>query len=299
MKLSVHPLFFAAGIFSAVFGGLPVFLIYTLPALVQECGHIFCARRMGFECSCVKLMPYGAAAVCKIDGILPADEVKLALAGPAVNAAICACTAALWWFFPITYAWTDVVMQANAVMLAVNILPAYPLDGGRVARCILSKVMSPRAASIAIRAATVLVAGGVASLFFFTEVGINAFVFAGFLLVSAFSKDVPASKINFIGHSRLMRGVEIKYILAAPSLTYRRAIGFLDDKRYVIFRTEDGRQVTQDELCEGFAVHGIYESIFGEECAEKRKECDEESKERTEKSAPDLRRTEIFEEDDT
>ena len=134
VKISIHPLFVAAGIFSALFGGLPVFMIYTLTALLHECGHIFCAHGMGFACSGIKLMPYGAAAVCEIEGISARDEVKLALAGPAVNAAVCVALAGLWWFLPDTYAWADTVMQANAVMLAINILPAYPLDGGRVAR---------------------------------------------------------------------------------------------------------------------------------------------------------------------
>ena len=100
MKISIHPLFVAAGILSALFGGLPVFVIYTLTALLHECGHIFCAGSMGFTCEKIRLMPYGAAAVCDIDGIKWRDEVALALAWPAVNAAICMGVAALWWFFP-------------------------------------------------------------------------------------------------------------------------------------------------------------------------------------------------------
>ena len=74
MKISVHPLFFAAGIACALFGGLPIFLIYTLTALAHECGHIFCAHGMGFSCEGIKLMPYGAAAVCEIEGISPDDS---------------------------------------------------------------------------------------------------------------------------------------------------------------------------------------------------------------------------------
>lgn len=263
MKISVHPLFFAAGIACALFGGLPIFLIYTLTALAHECGHIFCAHGMGFSCEGIKLMPYGAAAVCEIEGISPSDEVKLALAGPAVNAAICVSLAGLWWFYPITYAYTDTVMQANVVMLAINVMPAYPLDGGRVARCVLEKFMPARAAGIVLRCITVALAGGVASLFFLADAGANCLVFAGFLLVSAFTKSVPASKITFVGERRIKRGLEIKYVLADAGLTYRRAIRFLDDKKYVVFRTADGRELTQDELFEGFARHGIYDKVFG------------------------------------
>ena len=263
MKLSIHPLFVAAGIFSALFGGLPVFVIYTLTALLHECGHIFCARKMGFDCQRVKLMPYGAAAVCEIEGISCRDEVRLALAGPAVNAFICVALAGLWWFFPDTYAYTDVVMQANAVMLAVNMLPAYPLDGGRVAGCVMGRFCSPRVKNIVLRTLAAVLAAAVASLFFWTDVGASCLVFAAFLLCSAFSKAPPACKIDFASAAKLRRGLEIKFILTDSSMTYRRAVRFLDDKRYVVFRTEDGEEVTQDELCEGFLSHDVGDGIFG------------------------------------
>lgn len=262
MKITIHPLFFAAGIATAIFGGLPVFLIYTLTALAHECGHIFCAHSMGFSCERVKLMPYGAAAECEIEGISPADEIKLSLAGPLVNAAICIFMAGLWWFWPVTYAYTDTVMAANAVTFIINMLPAYPLDGGRVARCLLTKFMSERAANITLRAVTVLLALGIASLFFFTDAGTNCITFGAFLLCSAFTKPPAACKINFVENKKLKRGLEVKYILADRSLTYRRAVRLLDDKKYVVFRTPEGDEVTQDELLSSFLNRGIYDKVF-------------------------------------
>ena len=130
-------------------------------------------------------------------------------------------------------------------------------------RCALEKFMSARAANIVLRCLAVVLAGGIASLFFFTDAGANCLVFAGFLLVSAFTKSVPASKISFVGERRIKRGLEIKYVLTDGSLTYRRAIRFLDDKKYVVFRTADGREITQDELFEGFTSRGIYDKVFG------------------------------------
>ena len=73
MKFTLHPLFIAIGLLSAIFGGLTVFIIYALTALLHECGHIFCAARLGYRCEKVSLMPYGAAAVCDTEGISAAD----------------------------------------------------------------------------------------------------------------------------------------------------------------------------------------------------------------------------------
>ena len=109
MKITIHPLFLAVGLLSALFGGLPIFIICALTALLHECGHIFCAARLGFECKKISLMPFGAAAVCDIEGISPSDEVKLSLAGPLVNFILCVGVAGLWWFFPETYAYTDLI----------------------------------------------------------------------------------------------------------------------------------------------------------------------------------------------
>lgn len=262
MKFSVHPLFVAAGLLCALFGGLPVFAIYTLTALLHECGHIFCAYGMGFYCSKVTLMPYGAAAVCNIDGITARDELKLALAGPAVNAALCVALAGLWWFFPDTYAWTDTVMQANTVMLAINILPAYPLDGGRAARCILCRIMPERAADIILRALTVLFSLTLAVLSVIFGAGFNGVAFCTLLLCAAFTKPVPACKINFAAPQRLKRGLEIRYVLVDEDITYRRALKYLGDKYYVVLRTETGREVSQDELYSGFLSCGIYDRVF-------------------------------------
>ena len=166
MKLTVHPLFLLVGLLSALFGGLPMFIISAVTALLHECGHIFCAARMGFECKNIKLMPYGAAAVCDIEGISPKDEIKLALAGPLVNLILCIAVAGLWWFYPVTYAYTDTVFAANASMLIINLLPAYPLDGGRVAGGALTKFLKPKTVNLVLRGAALVFAAALLVVFF-------------------------------------------------------------------------------------------------------------------------------------
>ena len=123
MKITVHPLFFAVIIFCAFFGGFFVSIIFALTALLHECGHVFCAARLGYECKQIKLMPYGAAAVCDIDGIKWRDEVALALAGPAVNAAICVGVAGPWGVFPSTYSLFGQKMGASPGTPLIKLLP--------------------------------------------------------------------------------------------------------------------------------------------------------------------------------
>lgn len=262
MKISIHPLFFAAIIASAVFGGFLACIIAALTALLHECGHVFCAARFGYRCEKIRIMPYGAVAVCEIDGIRAKEEVLLALSGPAVNCVICLILGGLWWFFPSTYAFTDVIMWTSLGMLLFNLLPAYPLDGGRVAKCVLARFLSPRAVKITLRAINVLAAAALVAVFFACGYNLTFLCFALFLLFAIFEKSPPAVKINYSTSATLKRGMEVKTILVGEDLTVLKALRFLDEKKYVILRTPSGRQVEQDELLKIIEERSMYDRVF-------------------------------------
>lgn len=265
MKISVHPLFFAVLVLCALFGGLPTTLICLLTALLHECGHVFCAARMGFKCEKIKIMPYGAAAVCELEGIRAADEIKLALAGPMVNAAICVFLAGLWWFFPETYAYTDTVLYANLAMLIVNLVPAYPLDGGRVAGCLLTKLFGTKASLIILKVVALLSAVGLTVGFFFSGYNPTFLAFALCLVFSAIEKPPQSELINFSSAGRLKRGIEVKYVLCDPSLTFKDAFKKLDGRHYLVLQLYDGEiadEITQDELYELASQKSIYDKVF-------------------------------------
>ena len=265
MKITLHPLFIAIGIAAAIFGGFPVFIIYALTALLHECGHIFCASRLGFKCEKISLMPYGAAAVCDTEGISPRDEIKLALSGPAVNALICVATAGLWWFFPVTYAFTDTVFSASAVMLAINLLPAYPLDGGRALRCLLIKFMPEKAAKLVLRVISGLLAVAFVLIFFLAYKNLSFLVFAVFLLVSAiFEKDTRLSRISY-KTKKPKRGKEIKHVMLSADSTFKDALRHIDSGRYLIIQFYgDGilDEICEDELFDLLQSKTIYDKIL-------------------------------------
>lgn len=265
MKITLHPLFIALGLASAIFGGLPVFLIYVLTALLHECGHIFCAARMGYSCEKISLMPYGASATCDTEGISPSDEIKLALAGPAVNASICVACAGLWWFFPASYPFTETVFKANAVTFAVNILPAYPLDGGRIARCLLTMVMPKKAARITLRALGGALSLAITLVFIFAYRNLSLLTFAAFLLVSSFGKEPLLTRINYAAR-KPRRGREIKSVMLNKDSTFKDAIRYFDGSRYLIFQFySDGilDEITEDELFAMMQNKSVYDKIIG------------------------------------
>lgn len=262
LKITVNPLFLAVGILSAIFGGFPVFVICVLTALLHECGHVFFAAKCGFECKKISLMPYGAAAVCDIEGISLSDEIKLALAGPLVNLVLVVAVAGLWWFFPVTYPYTDLLFYANAGMLLINLVPAYPLDGGRVLKCLLAKVADRKKVEIALRIAGLASAAALIVVFIFFR-NISLLLIAVFLIWSAFEKNPPAGKINFAARKK-KRGKEIKYVILDESATFADALKLTDSRKYLVMQIYGDKfidEITEDELYEKLQERGLYDRI--------------------------------------
>ena len=264
MKITAHPLFIALGIATAIFGGLPIYLIYALTALLHECGHIFCASRLGFKCEKISLMPYGASVIGSTEGIRVKDEIFLALAGPAVNGFICVLCAGLWWFYPITYAYTDTVFRANAVMLAINLLPAYPLDGGRVAGCILGRFMLAKRAKLVLRAVSIIISVTLVAVFFFALRNISLLIFSAFLLCSAFERDGVLTRITYRA-KKVKRGREMRHVILTERSTFKDALRYVDDGKYCVFQHfSNGMldEITEEELFELLETHSIYDTVF-------------------------------------
>lgn len=263
MKFRFHPLFLALGVAAACFHALPIYLICVLTALLHECGHIFYAARLGFKCEKISLMPYGASAICDTEGIRARDEVRLALAGPLVNALICVICAGLWWFFPVTYAYTDTVFSANAAMLVINLLPAYPLDGGRVASCLLGLFLTKRKVKIALRILSGVVSLACVLFFILLIRNITLLIFAVFLLFSALTREGVLSRIDYTS-KKLARGREVRHVMLSENSTFKDALRYINEGKYCIFDFySDGMldEICEEELFEMLQEHSIYDKI--------------------------------------
>lgn len=117
------------------------FLIYLLVVVIHECSHHIVARHLGYKLGKFYLMPYGVCLNYESDVFSGNDEILIALAGPLINYILCVICVAIWWMFPETYYYLDYFCFCNLVLATFNILPCFPLDGGRITVCLLSKFM--------------------------------------------------------------------------------------------------------------------------------------------------------------
>ena len=138
LKITIHPLFIVFSFILIYFGLINQFFIYLLVLCIHEYSHYFVAKRCGYVLNKMVFMPYGAGIGGESQIINPKHEILIAIAGPLVNLICVVVCVALWWIFPTTFIYTQTFVFASMALGFFNLLPVFPLDGGRVAICYLS-----------------------------------------------------------------------------------------------------------------------------------------------------------------
>ena len=234
-RLRIHPLFLAAGLVSAFTGDLLLFLAAALAAAEHECAHAFVARRYGFALDKLVLMPYGAVLSGDIAGIGKKRELAVPGAGPCAHPVTPLAFVALWWLFPETYPYTEAAASVSFSLFLVNLLPAYPLDGGRILHLLLSP-LGERRANVVCRAVTLLTASGVLAYFIWTcffDAAWTALVFSVLLAAGAFGGGRYA-RMTFSREKSFARGLEERRVVIAAERTVQDAFRHLREEKYLV-----------------------------------------------------------------
>ena len=246
-----------------------------LVAIEHECAHAFAAAKLGYSLNKIVLMPFGAIIDGDLRGISFKDEIYVAICGPLCNLITAAFFVALWWLVPTMYAFTDTACYSSLAIALVNLLPAYPLDGGRIFKCALARFFSrldPQTGRAEGRAETIcrIITVLFAAVFMVaflrqcvcSSPNFTLLAFALFLIVGAVGnrdKSAIYARMDFSCKAALQRGVEIRRVAISAACPTKNALRFLSRGSYLILEVYDEEEqhlfdLPQNELAAYFLL---------------------------------------------
>ncbi len=260
--------YLAHGDLAEAMSGLAFILALFGIVVLHELGHALAARRYGIRTRDITLLPIGGVARLERMPEDPWQELVVALAGPAVNVVLAAGI-----YFALALGrgvesldesvrvgggLLDQLFWVNVSLVAFNVLPAFPMDGGRVLRALLAMRLDyVRATQVAAS-----IGQGMAVLFAFLGLFFNPFlIFIGlFVWLGAAQEASMVQMRSALAGIPVRRAMITEFRTLRPDDTLDQAVehirsGFQQDFPVV----EDGRLVgvlTRSDLTAALGRHG-------------------------------------------
>ena len=219
--------------------GAVISLLFFASVLAHELSHAVVARRFGLKVKDITLFIFGGAATLEGEPKQPRDEALIAAAGPLTSLAIGAV------LFGI-----DVLVDQQEILAIVgwlgfinitlglfNLIPGFPMDGGRILHALLWKVRGDR--SVATRNAAgigrlfgyLLIAGGIFLIF----QGANLFTGVWLALIGWFLSNAAESAVAQVSVEHALKGIKVREVMESdpPSVTPNESVADLVNERLI------------------------------------------------------------------
>jgi len=234
--------------------GIASAILLFVSVLVHELAHSYIASKNGLPIARITLFFFGGVSEMREEPKNPRLEVKMAAAGPLTSFAIAAIFAGLWYLnltaggligITATFQYAALI---NALLGAFNLVPAFPLDGGRVLRGAMWSrsgnllKATTTASKIGEAFAYAMMFGGFAAIFLGDIVDGVWFLFLGWFLRSGAETSKSQTVI-----SEALAGVRVgdvmthEVVTVPPDMTIQRLVS-----EYFLVRTHGGYPVVQD-----------------------------------------------------
>lgn len=255
--------------------GIAFILALFACVTLHELGHALAARRYHFPTRHITLLPIGGVA--QMEGLpeKPSQELWVALAGPLVNVVI-----ALMLYIYLSISgnvpeisgmhhmgdkdfWTNLFV-ANITLAGFNLIPAFPMDGGRILRALLAfRFYRGKATKIAASIGQLL-----AMVFiFFGFFGNVWLMFIGiFIYLGAGSEAAYEAEKSALSGLTVKDAMMTRYTVLSPDDTLLKAVHYLlegQDKEFLVGSNDNLVGVlTRKGIIKGMAEHGQQASVI-------------------------------------
>lgn len=216
--------YYQQGGMDAAISGILFILALFVCVIAHEFGHAFAARRYGIQTPDVTLLPIGGMARLERMPEKPSEEIVVALAGPAVNIVI---AVVLYMILDARFDMSSLetlsdsrgdflarLAAVNIFLVVFNLIPAFPMDGGRVLRALLA-MSYPR--SRATRIAARIGQGFAFLLGFLGLLGNPLLIFIAIFVYIAASTEAQATELQEVARNIGVRDAMITRFETLPT----------------------------------------------------------------------------------
>ena len=237
--------------------------------ILHELGHSLTAQRFNIKTREISILPIGGVAQLESVPEKPKEELLVALAGPAVNVLI---AGALYPFVKLNASMAELenlsrigpanflaaLMSINLWLALFNLIPAFPMDGGRVLRALLAfKMTHAKATSIAASVGQVL-----AIVFVFFGFFSNPFlVFIGLFIFLGAQSEAVYARSKFILQGYTVSDVLMHQVptIDSSATAHQAALKLLESQNKNFLVTEEGRPagtISRDHIIKALGERG-------------------------------------------
>ncbi len=268
LSLRVNPLFLLILILFILTGMFMEVVVAFILVFMHELVHLIAAYRAGYSIRRIEIFPFGGVA--EYSGLIemaPWQEIKIALAGPLFNLILAG------FFILVEHklgasALTSLIIKYNLLIGGFNLLPALPMDGGRVLRAILvNKLGFQKGTLWAVKFAKKMAVIGViaASIALVYNLANVMVLFVGFFVYGAALKEekqIVYRLLNYLTHrEEIIRDFKVKPALnqvVRGELSVGEVVYFINPTRYNLFYVLDPEMRLAGILTETRLVNSFF-----------------------------------------
>ncbi|OQB25196.1 MAG: putative zinc metalloprotease Rip3 [Firmicutes bacterium ADurb.Bin182] len=250
-----------------IFGKSDILFTAFISLTLHELSHTLIAGAVGYKVLSVELQPFGFVANLSGNSLLPECELAIAAGGPVCSLISATGALAAVSAFPDFGPALHFFAQFNLMLAVLNLLPALPLDGGRMLRALLSKRLRPRTATLigiwsGIVISALMVAAAI-GLLIKNTVNITLFIIGFFLLAAAVKeyRNIDGMQLSALmaRSDSLRRGERLKLCHTAMhfGVTAAEALKTTHAGRFNVILVVDDTMRKLGELDEGKLIEGI------------------------------------------
>ena len=275
-RLIINGIFIPVTIAMCYLKGIDTVVAFLAALVIHEAAHATMSSALGVHVYSLEVLPFGCAANMESFAVINGGkEIAMALAGPLANIVG---AAAVYVAGRVGYGgeFASAFFKSSIMLGAMNMLPALPLDGGRVIATLLSLGMPHMravkiTAGVGVFASLAIIGGGVLTLVR-GEMNPTMFMMGGFMLWSSikYFRNATFEFMRSTTEKRstvLKRGlVDIKSMAAHKNKRVGEVLSHMDSRKYNVIYVLDDKmeivgQLTESQLMNEVVKHGTANQI--------------------------------------